>query len=405
MIRGRRQRRAIPSCTVDDDHPPVKVRDDTSHVAVRQVVADPTLPPAISVPYVDEPAGFRLSKRDGAFMIRVLQFGIGPLGRQIVRYMLEREGLELVGVVDRDTTLHGQDVGKVCGIEPVGVLVSPTLAEALASAADRPDVAVIATVSSVRELVPQVEAAAAAGLHVVSTCEELSFPWKRHRQAAEAIDQACRQNRVSCLGTGVNPGYLMDYLPSVFTSIMQRVDHIEVERVQDASKRRVPFQKKIGAGLTPEAFEANRAAGTLRHVGLPESADMIAYAMGWELDENTETLEPVLATRDITTGYKPIARGQPAGVEQVATGAIGGREVLKLTFRAAVDEEKSYDRIRIRGVPDVDTTIDGGINGDVATCAITVNAIAAIVRTEPGLRTMLDTPVPAWFGKHARAFA
>lgn len=331
-------------------------------------------------------------------MIRVIQLGVGPLGRQIVRHMLERQGLELVGVVDLDPALGGRDVGEVCGIEPIGVPVSATLANALRDGSSRPDVAVIATVSSVRTLVPQVEEAAGAGLHIVSTCEELSFPWKRHREAAEAIDRVCRKHGVSCLGTGVNPGYLMDYLPSVFTSIMQRVDHIEVERVQDASKRRVPFQKKIGAGLTAEDFEASRVAGTLRHVGLPESADMIAYAMGWELDENTETLKPVLATRDITTGYTPIARGQPAGVEQIATGAIGGREVLKLTFRAAVDEEKSYDRIRIRGVPDVDTTIDGGINGDVATCAITVNAIAAIVKTEPGLRTMLDTPVPAWFG-------
>lgn len=335
-------------------------------------------------------------------MIRVVQLGAGPLGRQIVRYMREREGLELVGVADLDPSLHGRDVGEVCEIGPVGVTVSSTLHGALRSASDPPDVAVIATVSSVRTLVPQVEAAANAGLHIVSTCEELSFPWKRHREAAEAIDRVCRQNGVSCLGTGVNPGYLMDYLPSVFTSIMQRVDHIEVERVQDASKRRVPFQKKIGAGLTPAEFEENRKAGTLRHVGLPESADMIAYAMGWVLDESRETLEPVLASHDIQTGYKPISRGQPAGVEQIATGIIDGREVLKLTFRAAVDEEKSYDRIRIRGVPDVDTTIDGGINGDVATCAITVNAIAAIVRTEPGLRTMLDTPVPAWFGRAAR---
>jgi 2,4-diaminopentanoate dehydrogenase len=123
--------------------------------------------------------------------------------------------------------------------------------------------------------------------------------------------------------------------------------------------------------------------------------------MGWMLDESTETLEPVLATEDLTAGYRLISKGQPAGVQQIATGILGGREVLRLTFRAAIGEERSYDRIRIHGIPDVDTTIEGGINGDVATCAITVNAIRAVVRAEPGLRTMLDTPVPAWFGTRA----
>lgn len=336
-------------------------------------------------------------------MIRVIQVGVGPLGRQVVRFMSERDGLELVGVVDTDPSLQGRDVGEVCEIGTLGLPIARSLRERSPSGGLAGDVAVIATVSSIDRLVPQVETAARAGLHVVSTCEELSFPWKRHRAAARAIDRVCRENGVACLGTGVNPGYLMDYLPSVFTAIAQRVDRIEVERVQDASRRRIPFQRKIGAGLTAAEFEESRQAGTLRHVGLAESADMIAHAMGWELDEESETLEPVLATEDLTSGYRPIARGEPAGVEQVASGRLGGREVLRLTFRAAVGEPRSYDRIRIHGLPGVDTTIDGGVNGDVATCAITVNAIRAVVRAEPGLRTMLDTPVPAWFGARSEA--
>jgi 2,4-diaminopentanoate dehydrogenase len=334
-------------------------------------------------------------------MIRVIQIGVGPLGRQIVRYIVERGGLELVGVVDLDPELQGQDVGGLCGLAPMGLPVVGSLDEARLNAPDGAHVAVIATVSSIERLVPQVAAVARAGLDMVSTCEELSFPWTRHRAAAEAIDQVCREHRVSCLGTGVNPGYLMDYLPSVFTSIMQRVDHIQVDRVQDASKRRVPFQQKIGAGLTREEFEAKKAAGTLRHVGLPESLDMIAYAMGWALDTTSETIEPVLATADIASGYKTIAKGQLAGVEQVATGVTNGTEVVRLTFCAVVGQERSYDRIRIRGLPEVDITIDGGINGDVATCAITINAIRTIVKTESGLKTMLDAPVPAWFGTRA----
>lgn len=331
-------------------------------------------------------------------MIKVVQFGVGPLGRQIVRYIAEREGLDLVGVVDVDADLHGRPVGEICDTGCC-VPVSRSLDEALAKAEADPQVAVIATVSSIDKLVPQVEEAAKAGLDIVSTCEELSFPWKQSPATAQAIDQVCKSHGVTCVGTGVNPGYLMDYLPSVVTSIMQRVDSIEVERVQDASKRRIPFQQKIGAGLTHEEFAQNKQKGTLRHVGLPESVDMIAHALGWELDRAEETLEPVLAEELLTVGYKPIEKGQPAGVQQIATGYVGGREVLKLTFRAAVGEGKSYDRIRARGLPDIETIIDGGVNGDVATCAITVNVIRSAVRAGPGLKTMLDIPAPAWFDK------
>jgi 4-hydroxy-tetrahydrodipicolinate reductase len=177
------------------------------------------------------------------------------------------------------------------------------------------------------------------------------------------------------------------------------VDSITVERVQDASVRRIPFQQKIGAALTHDEFQAKKDDGSLRHVGLPESVDLIANAMGWELDENRETLEPVIAKDTITNGYKPIEKGNPAGVEQVGSGYVNGEEKIKLVFRAAVGEEKSYDRITIKGLPNITTEIDGGLNGDVATCAITVNAVRSVTGSTPGLKTMLDVPVPAYFSK------
>jgi 2,4-diaminopentanoate dehydrogenase len=119
-------------------------------------------------------------------MIHVLQVGLGPLGQQISRYLLERDGVRLVGAVDLNPELAGRDIGELCGVEPLGVAVSGSLAAAMASAATAPDVAVIATVSSIERLVPQVEAAARAGLDIVSTCEEMTFPWRRHPAAAAA---------------------------------------------------------------------------------------------------------------------------------------------------------------------------------------------------------------------------
>lgn len=332
-------------------------------------------------------------------MMNIVQIGIGALGQQVLQYLTERDGINVVGVVDLNPELKGKDISEIIDTETTGVVVHSSLADAMNNAAQKPEVAVLTTVSSIAKLVGQVEEAAKQGLHVVSTCEELTFPWKQHPEEAKKIDAICKEAGVSCLGTGINPGFLMDYLPSAFTSVCQRVDSVTVERVQDASVRRIPFQKKIGAALSHDEFAEEKESGRLRHVGLPESVDLIASAMGWELDENRETLEPVIAKEKITNGYKPIDKGNPAGVEQVGSGFVKGKEVIKLVFRAAVGEERSYDKIIIKGLPNITTEIDGGLNGDVATCAITVNAVRSVGKSTPGLKTMLDVPVPAYFSE------
>jgi 4-hydroxy-tetrahydrodipicolinate reductase len=188
----------------------------------------------------------------------------------------------------------------------------------------------------------------------------------------------------------------MDFLPMALSAICQRVDRITVSRVQDASIRRIPFQEKIGAGLTLEEFREKEKAGVLRHIGLTESIHMIADRLGWALDETTETLQPVIARRRLTTGYAPIERGMASGVEQIGRGFSGGKEVVTLEFRAAIGEPESFDRIEVSGEPTFVSSITGGINGDVATCAITINALFSIVRCAPGLKTMIDVPVPAF---------
>jgi 4-hydroxy-tetrahydrodipicolinate reductase len=184
----------------------------------------------------------------------------------------------------------------------------------------------------------------------------------------------------------------MDFLPCILTAVCQRVDRIRIARIQDAAPRRIPFQQKIGAGLTRAQFQAKVRAGTLRHVGLTESMHMIASHMGWKLTRVTESLHPVIARREIRSGYKPIRRGEACGVEQIGRAMCKGREVLKLIFRAAIGEPKSFDKVEIDGEPSFTSLIPGGVNGDIATCALTLNAIRSIVKAAPGLRTMIDLP-------------
>lgn len=328
-------------------------------------------------------------------MLRVVQMGLGPLGQKIVKYALERKGIVYVGAVDPAEDKVGKDLGRLCGRKALGVIVQSNLASALKG--QTADVAIITTLSSLAKVEGQILEAASMGLPIVSTCEELSYPFGVQPEISTRIHEACTRHNVACVGTGVNPGFLMDYLPSVLTSICQDVEKVTVRRVQDASSRRVPFQKKIGAGLTIKQFDERVEEGTLRHVGLTESMHMIAASLSWRLDKTTETLKPVIAKRLITNGYKKIQKGQACGVEQIGRGFIGTKEVIRLHFRAAVGERRSYDSIEVLGTPNVTSTIPGGVNGDVATCAITLNALRSVRRANPGLRTMLDIPVPGFF--------
>jgi len=323
-------------------------------------------------------------------MAKAVIIGVGPLGRRIVRYAVKRKNITLTGAVDIDPAKIGRDLGKLCGLKPLGIIVRKDLKSALNDATA--DVALLTTVSSLKKLESQVAEIAKRKLHVVSTCEELAFPFKTAPAIARRIDAVCKKHGVTCLGTGVNPGFLMDFLPAVMTAVNQNVKRIIVRRVQDASVRRIPFQEKIGAGLTPAEFKKKKADGTLRHVGLTESMNMIAHAMGWQLTKSTETLRAVMARKPVSTGYKPIRKGMARGVEQFGRGYVGRKEVITLHFRAAVGEPESYDMIEIKGEPDMVSKIEGGVNGDIATCAIVLNAVRSVIAAEPGLKTMLDVP-------------
>jgi 4-hydroxy-tetrahydrodipicolinate reductase len=323
-------------------------------------------------------------------MIDTVHLGIGPLGQKMVEYAVQRGCFNIVGAVDPDPEIAGRDLGELCGIEPLGIIVRSNLDEAIGD--KKPQAAIVTTVSSLASFESQAVELAKAKINIVSTCEELFFPWNIQPEVSRRIDEVCRQHGVVCLGTGVNPGYLMDFLPTVLSGSCQNVESVKVWRVQDASVRRIPFQQKIGAALTLEEFETKRKAGTLRHVGLPESVDFIADRLGWKLDRSEETLEPVIADEDIHSGYKPILKGMARGVHQIGKGFVGDNEVITLTFRAAVGEPESYEQIQIDGEPNIESRITGGVNGDIATCAITLNAVRSVLQASPGLRTMADVP-------------
>ena len=326
--------------------------------------------------------------------VRVLQVGMGPIGRGVTRELVDRDGIEIIGAIDLDRALIGKDIGELAGGAAIGRVVVASVEEALG---DRiADVAAITTTSSVDRLADQIAPFIGRGLNVVSSCEELACPFESRPEAAEKIDRLARESDVTVLGTGINPGFLMDLLPVVLTGPCRRVDRIEIERIQDATPRRLPFREKIGARLTPTEFDGRVAAGTLRHVGLTESMHMIARRLGWTLDRTEDVISPVIADVARGEGETHVEAGRCAGVEQIGRGFVGDREVLHLVFRATIGEETPRDAVHVVGEPSFRAEIAGGIDGDVGTCAIMANAVMSIGEAPAGLRTMADMPPVAW---------
>lgn len=322
-------------------------------------------------------------------IIRVIQYGLGPIGSATARLIEMRENLELVGAVDIDPAKIGRDVGEVIGLDrTLGIETKGKLAE-VASEAD----VVVHTTNSYFELfMDQVIEILGAGFDIVSTSEELSFPWTDNPDQAARVDEAARKAGKTVLGTGVNPGFLMDSLPLFITSIAQRVDHLDVTRVINASKRRGPFQAKIGSGMTVAEFKAKMAEGRMGHVGLPESAAMLFDTLGKKLVRFENTIEPVVAEKPVQTKFFDVQPGQARGLHQSGRAFTDEGEFVSLTFRAALDEEPDGDTITIKGLPDLTVKLQG-TNGDLATVAMAVNAIRRTKEAAPGLVTMRDLPI------------
>jgi hypothetical protein len=329
--------------------------------------------------------------------IKVMHVGLGPIGAGVVRQVASRKGFAIVAAVDIDAAKIGRDLGEVCGVgRKLRVKVTDDIRTAIKTT--RPDVAVLCTRSSLRKVVPEFEAVLKLNVPIVSTTEELAYPVRSNAAAARKIDAMAKRARVAVLGTGVNPGFTMDALPIALTGVCERVDTIEVARVQDARIRRFPFQQKIGAGLTRDEFMNRVKDGSVRHVGLAESIAMIADALGWKLDKVTDEIVPKIATERVASEFMTVEPGFVSGLVQDGVGYRRGQAVIRLHMEAYLGAPESFDAVRITGNPPLSMQIAGGVHGDVATASIVVNSIPKVIQAAPGLRTMRDMVLPAYFG-------
>jgi len=338
--------------------------------------------------------------------VKVVSYGIGVIGQRLAKHLLTKEGVEIVGAVDINPAIVGKDLGEVLGGEKLGVVISDDADEVISST--DPDVVCHTTMSYLRQTFDQFEQIMKHGVSVVSTCEELAYPNASEEGAeyAKKLDKIGKKYGASLLGTGINPGFLMDTLPITLTGVCTEVEDIYITRQMDAATRRIPFQKKIGAGLTVEEFKKKIADHEITgHVGLEQSIQMIADAVGWELDEiKVDQVGPKVLDHDAASDAIKVPKGYNAGSMQMAYGIKDGKALITMDFRAYIGAPEEFDSVTIKGVPPINERTTPCVHGDYGTIAITANMIPQVVNSEPGFKTMIDLPPPHATVGHMRKY-
>jgi len=331
--------------------------------------------------------------------IRVIVVGTGQMGAGIGRLILSKRGLELVGAYGRRPERAGMDFGEAAGLGcTTGLLISDGLADLIEET--RPDIAIQATCSRLADAKNEIVTLVEHGVHVISIAEEMACPKHRNPQIAAEIDLLAATCGVSVLGTGINPGFVLDLLVIALTGVCADIDSIRAERNNDLSPYGPSVLASQGVGLTPDAFYSGLEDGSVvGHVGFPESIHMIADAIGWQIERIEESREPIVSQVRRETPLVTVEPGQVAGCLHRAIAYRENRAVVTLIHpqqvRPQLEGVQTGDRIEIMGRPNLRLAGSPEIPGGEATAALAVNMIPHVLNAAPGLHMMADLPVPA----------
>ena len=332
-------------------------------------------------------------------LIRVLVLGTGQMGSGIARLVLEKQGLELVGAYGRRKERAGTDLGRAIGLgRDLGIAISTDLEAVIVQA--RPHVAIQATCSRLTDAVPEISTLARSGVHVISIAEEMAYPAAKSPAIAEELHRLAVAHGVAVLGTGINPGFVLDLLVITLTGVCSDIQSINARRVNDLSPYGPSVLASQGVGLTPEAFWAGVENGTVvGHFGFPESIHMIADTLGWEIERIDETREPIVSNIRRETPFLTVEPGHVAGCMHTAVAYRAGKPVITLIHPQQVHPHlegvETGDSIEIKGTPNVRLAGSPEIPGGLGTIAVAVNMIPRVLSAPPGLHSMADLPVPA----------
>lgn len=332
-------------------------------------------------------------------MIKVAVWGTGMMGQGLLGYLLDRpKDVDIVGAIVTNPAKEGKTVGELLNRES-DVRMTTDFERVLA---EKPDVVCICTQSNLDEITSQVEPSVKAGANVLCIAEKLAYPWASDPEWADRFDSLAKEHGVSVLGTGVNPGFVLDALIVVWSSICLRVDKIEAQRVNDLSPFGPTVMKGQGVGTTVSEFEHGVADGSIvGHIGFPESIHLIARALGWTIDEIVESREPIVTRVERSTPHVRVAPGDVCGCRHVGKGYCAGELKIELVHPQQIHPEvegvDTGDYIRILGDPKVNMVNAPEIPGGKGTYASTGNYIPLICLAPAGMLTVVDMPLPRFW--------
>ena len=314
--------------------------------------------------------------------------------------MVNKKGVDIVGVCDMASTRIGKSIFEILGVERgerKDVIINADIEEVLTEKCC--DVCLCATDSFTKNAFPRLKYALEKKLNVISTAEEMAYPQAQNPDLAADLDKIAKENGVTILGTGINPGLIMDLLVVCLTGCMTDVEHIEAKRVNSLSPFGPAVMEEQGVGLKVEDFREGIESGKLAgHVGFPESINMIAHALGWTVDKVQQQMAPIVTKVDRKSPYGFAAAGDVAGVNMTGQGYVNVEVKIDMIHPQQIEPEMegthTGDYITIKGTPEVNMAIKPEVNGGLGTIAMVVNMIPHVINARPGLKTMIDLPVP-----------
>ncbi|MBV7271544.1 NADP-binding protein [Clostridium sp. PL3] len=332
--------------------------------------------------------------------VKVAIWGFGAMGSGMVKMLLKKKGVDIVSVCDMAPHRVGKSIYEVLEIEKGSrpeVIIKPEIDEVLTEGCC--DVCLVVTDTFTKKVFPKIKTVLEKKINVITTAEEMAYPQAQNPELAAELDKIAKENGVSILGTGINPGLIMDLLVVCLTGCMMDVEHVEAKRVNSLSPFGPAVMEEQGVGATVEEFEKGVKDGTLAgHVGFAESVRMIGDAIGWKVEKFEQQMKPIVTSIDRKSPYGFSKAGDVAGVNMTGQGWVDGEVKIDMIHPQQIEPEmegtETGDYITIKGTPDIHMANKPEVEGGIGTIAMCVNMIPHVINADPGLKTMIDLPVP-----------
>lgn len=332
--------------------------------------------------------------------VKVAIWGFGAMGGGIGRVLLNKKGIDIVGVCDAHPARINKSIYDVLNVDRNGrqeVIISNDIKKVVTPRSC--DICILATDSFTAKAFDKIKYLVENKVNVISTAEEMAYPYAKEPTLSKLMDKLAKENNVTILGTGINPGLIMDLLVVCLTGCMTDVTSVMAKRVNSLSPFGPAVMEEQGVGLTVEAFNHGVETGHIAgHVGFRESVNMIADSMGLKVDKFTQQMKPIITTVDRKSAYGYAKAGDVAGVNMTGQGYVNGKLMIDMIHPQQIEPEMegtyTGDYIELKGTPPVNMSIKPEVDGGIGTIAMCVNMIPAVINADAGLVTMIDLPVP-----------